>query len=518
MEGRRMLRVVVVLAMLASIATAFAQPATQMVVSTCTVDAEKSGKSAMDKYFMDKFNVKYEFIPVTWGDWMEKARLWIAADEMPDVLWMDVKIEGTGEFKNWAASGAFKALPDDLSPWPNLKAWYDKMTSAKAMFTVNGKLYGWPATRNNPDWVKNTYQGVATYRRDWAKAVGLYKEGDVYTWAEAKALMKAVMEKDPGKNGKGQTIPLTFESWAFPGTLMEALAYQDQRDPYVKGKDGKWMPVWATEDYKNEVKFAVDLFRSGYIWKDQTLVKGSEGSDKFRAGQVFMHWGNSNGGWITDCYDVMKKNGVIKDIGDIAPMMILSPKDNKTFWLTETEDYWSVSCFSHKVDDAKMRRILDMWDWLQSPEGNVFRAFGVPGKDFTVNKDGSRTLLWPRNERGDPVDPYSDAKVAKFYLRQPGWYGSFPETSRKDTDVLFSKLMDMQAYNPNFRIHKMNWAIRTFDGKNFKKVGNYSQDVKDRILLLCGNKEDVGKAWDDFVKEYLPKVKPVLDELNASLK
>jgi putative aldouronate transport system substrate-binding protein len=505
-------------------ATVPADPyAEHISISTCTVDAEKAGKSAQDEYFFKKFNVSYEFWPVTWGDWKEKVRAWVAADDMPDLVWHDMKIADTGEFKTWAASGAFKAFPD-LAAYPNLKALYDKMQSPQALCTVDGKLYAWPGERNgsgnvdNQAWVKGTYQGVAMYRRDWAKAVGLYKEKDIYTWDEAKALIKAVIEQDPGKNGLGQTIPLTFETWALPGTLIESLGFQDPLDPYVKGTDGKWTPVWATADYKKGVEFVVDLYRNGYIWKDQMLVKGSEGNDKFKAGQVFMHWGNANGGLITDNYDTMLKNGVIKDIDAIATMQILSPADNKSLWLTQTEDYWAITAFNHNVDDKKQARVLAMWDWLSSFEGNAFRAFGVPGTDFTVDAQKNITLLWPKNDNGDPVDPYSDAKSSKFYLRQPGWYGSWKEMGRKDTDTLLGSLMDFSLNNPNLKLHKMNWAVRSFDGENYKQFGNYNSDVQARILALCGSTEDVGVAWDAFVAEYLPKVQPVLDELNAGLK
>ncbi len=490
--------------------------AEKMVISTCTIDAEKAGKSPLDEYFNKKFNVEYQFIPVTWGDWKEKVRAWVAADDMPDVLWWDMKIQDTGEFKTWAESGAFKALPDDLSTYPNLKAWYDKMQSPKAMLTVNGKLVGWPATRNNPEWVRDTYQGCATYRRDWAKAVGLYKEGDIYTFDEVKALIKAVQEKDPGNNGKGQTIPLSFEAWAFPGTLMEGVAFQEPRDPYIKDANGKWIPSWSTADYKEEVKFVTDLYRTGYVWKDQMMVQGSEGSDKFRAGSVFMHWGNSNSGWSTDNYDIMLKNGIIKDIDAIGPMLVLSAKDNKTFWLTQTEDYWTVSNFNHKVDDAKMTRVLAMWDWLMSEEGRSFQAFGVPDKDFTANGDGTYNVLWAKDANNVLQNPYPDDQVSKFHFRQAGWRGDFPELARKDTDILMGQLMNFQLNNPDFRRHDMNWDLRTFGGENFKKLGNYGSDINDKIKALCGGKEDVDKAWDAVVAEYLPKCQPVIDELTAA--
>lgn len=77
----------------------------------------------------------------------------------------------------------------------------------------------------------------------------------------------------------------------------------------------------------------------------------------------------------------------------------------------------------------------------------------------------------------------------------------------------------MNAMNSDiFRIHPMNWQVMTFSGENYLKYGNYSSDVNDKIKALCGFEGDVGAEWDAFVAEYLKKVQPVIDELNAGLK
>ena len=130
---------------------------THIKIPQCVLDAEKTGKTARDEWFNQKFNVEWDFYPVTWGDWTEKVRAWVAADDMPDILWWDMKIKHTAEFKTWAKAGAFREIPADMTSWPNLAALREKLTSDDAMLTVDGKLYGWPSSRNNPEWLKNAY-------------------------------------------------------------------------------------------------------------------------------------------------------------------------------------------------------------------------------------------------------------------------------------------------------------------------------------------------------------------------
>lgn len=488
--------------------------AEKITISFCTIDAEKHGKSAKDEFIADKFNVAFEYIPVTWGDWKEKVRAWVAADDMPDILWWDMKINDTGEFKTWAEAGAFKAFPD-MSQWPNLKATLDTLKSDEAMLTVDDQLYGYPSTRRNPEWRKNTYYACATYRRDWAKQVGMYKENDIYTWDEVKAMIKEVQKQDPGGNGPGATLGLTAEAWAFPGPIMEGLGYTEPRSPYVKGPDGKWIPRWATEGYRNEVRFIVDLFRQGYIWKDQMLADGSEGAQKFKSGISFIHWGSSDQGWVTDYYDTLKEGGLIDSTDDIGHILILSPKDNQTFWLAQTEDYWSVSNISHKVEDAKMTRILDIWNWLMDPkEGYPFRAFGLEGKDYSVNADGSFKVLWEKDASGKFINPYEG--LEHNFFRMAGDNGPQVELARADTEALFENIHNFMKTSPNYRYHELEWEIRTFNGPNFKKFGSYDSDVINKVKELCGNSEDVDAAWDKLIEEYMPKVQPVIDEFAAS--
>jgi putative aldouronate transport system substrate-binding protein len=489
--------------------------AEKVVISFNTIDAEKHGKSARDEFVANKFNVEFDYIPVTWGDWKEKVRAWVAADDMPDVLWWDMKIADTGEFKTWAEAGAFRAFPDDMSRWPNLVDTLATLTSDEALLTVDGKLYGMPATRRNPEWRMNTYYACATYRRDWAKAVGMYQPNDIYTWEQVKAMIREVQKQDPGKNGPGATLGLTAEAWAFPGPIMEGTGYTEPRSPYVRDANGKWVPRWATESFRDEVKHVVDLFREGYIWKDQMLASGSEGAQKFKSGLSFMHWGSSDAGWVKDYYDTLKAGGLINSTDDIGHILVLSPKDNKTFWLAQTEDYWSASHINHKVEDVKMERIFDIWNFMMDPdEGYPLRAFGIEGKDYSVNTDGSFKVLWEKDADGKFVNPYEG--LQHNFFRTAGDNGAIKELANADTEALFENIHNYMKTNPNYRFHVLEWDIRAFDGPNFKKVGSYDSDMINKVKELCGNSEDVDAAWDKFIAEYLPKVQPVIDEFTAA--
>lgn len=488
--------------------------AEEMTISMCVLDLEKTGKTDRDAWFNEKFNVKWDFRPVTWGDWTEKVRAWVGGDDLPDILWWDMKISHTAEFKTWAQNGAFTEIPSDMSRWPNLAALRESLVSDDAMLTVDGKLFGWPSARNNPEWTQNVYYPLFAYRRDWAKAVGLYQEDEQYTWDEVKEMIDAVKAQDPGGNGVDATFGMTSETWAFPGVYMEILGYGEDRNTYVL-RDGGYVPYFTTDEMREELKFVVDLFQEGYIWKDQIVDTGSGGADNFKAGKAFMHLGNNSADWFSGVYPSMVDTGVIESTEDIGPMIVFSPKDDKSFWLTQTEDYWTVSNLRHSMEDAKRDRILDMWDWLASEEGRIFLVAGLEGKDYEKQADGSYKILWEQNPDGSFKSPYVDT-ASNMYT--PATLVPSPhETTRMEGYEAFEGIFDFMRNSPDFHVHTLNWDVQTFGGEQFALYGGFGSDVSAKQVEIIAAGGDVDAAWDAFLDEMEPKWRPVADELNAGL-
>lgn len=477
-----------------------------LTISMNVLDAEKTNVTEKDAWYREKFNIEWELIPVTWGDWTEKVRAWVAADDMPDILWWDMKTNHTAEFKTWAAAGAFREI--DVTGYTELEALRAALDTDDAMMSVDGKLYGWPASRANPAWLQNAYYPMFAYRTDLAKEVGMYHENNMYTWDEVKAMIDAVKAAHP------EMIGITSETWAFPGVFFEILGYGDDRNNYVLDEAGNYVPYFTTEAYRNELKFVVDLFQGGYIWKDQIVDSGSDGANHFKAGNAFMFLGNNSPSWFNGTYVGMED--VIASKDDIAPMVVLSPVDGKGFWLTQTEDYWTASHIPHNVDDEKYERILTMWDWQASEEGRIFKVAGLEGKDYEKNADGTYTILWEQNEDGSYISPYADT-ASNIYTPSTG-----VPAPNETTDMSgFNAFEDIHAFmqtSPDFHVHMLNWDIVTFAGEQYSTYGAFSTDVNAKITELIVNGGDVDAQWDAFLAEMQPKWQPVADEINAALK
>lgn len=487
-----------------------------ITVSMNVMEAEKCGNNPKSDYVLEKFGIKFDYIPVSWGDWNEKITTWISTGDTPDLIWWDLKGTQSNQYRTWANQGAFSPIPTDmLSKYPNLKKNVDSMESFKAL-EVDGKLYAWPSSRNNPPEVKNTYGSVFTYRRDWARAVGLYKEKDIYTWDEWKTLVKAVIDQDPGENGIGQTAGIVMPTWAFPHAAVLFIgsvpAEGNETCSYIK-LDDEWVWPPMLDSYKDEVEETWKLYQDGLIWKDNMQFKGNEDEELFKAGRAFARY-STGIGTINSFQDELIKNDLTKDKEAVGPVII---KDrNGDAWMTQTEDYWTVTAFSSKVDEAKMERVLELWDFLNSDEGILFQQLGFEGQDYKLNGEQIE-VLWEKDDKtGNYTNPYSEMRFGEF---TPACLTPAPspvdaEYGVRQWEDLYTSLNEI-----NFKVKPFNYEMSFFSAPNKDKYGNFGSDVKAKMQELIANaKADPAAEWDAFIQSMMPRVQPILDELNQGIK
>ena len=108
------------------------------VASTVTL---KDG--AMDnefhKFWMDKYNIEWDYNFIEWDSWGEKLRLWINSGDLPDVAtWNYVH----GDAMNYIDQGLLYKFPDDWKErWPNVAAAYKLTGLGDKLEELTGGTY-----------------------------------------------------------------------------------------------------------------------------------------------------------------------------------------------------------------------------------------------------------------------------------------------------------------------------------------------------------------------------------------
>lgn len=483
-----------------------------VVLSMNVLNAEKHGNHARNEYVKEKFNLTYEYIPVSWGDWNEKIQTWIATDDAPDLINWDLKAASSTLYFDWASQGAFAPITEEeLAAYPNLLNFYQTSGSVEA-FKIDDVLYTWPCSRNNPPEIDNAYTSYLVIRKDWAEAVGMYHENDEYTWDEFKALVAAV--KDQGYAQVGLAVP----TWAFPNviTFLNGPAAEGNETCSYIIDETTGLYVWpaATDAYKAAVVEAYDWYQKGLIDPDNISFTGNEADDKFKAGLSFAAYNvaGSLNSWSTD----MIRDGVIADRDALAPAVVYG-MDGK-WYMTQTEDYWTVTSFNYKIEDVEKERALMFWEYLHTDEGILLRWLGIEGVDYNKTGDGLTDveILWPYDEEtGTYTSPYvnDEFNEANGACMAPSGNPAEIAYQEEFKQIVWDKMAEGKA-----TIKPVDYKMAVFQGENKSKYGTFGTDAKERMTIILADPNcDPAAEWDKFIEEMMPRIQPVLDELNAGI-
>lgn len=409
----------------APITESAADSAAQTVDVTVAIWGAEDGLSNPDDPILKQIEEKtgVRLIPqnVTWDDSEQKIQLWATNNQLPDIFAGDFVSKSF--YGNWIEQGVIRALPADLSAYPNL-ADHMKMERAQAA-AREGRFYMIPRTTYG-DISYSVLDRNVVYRWDLAQAAGVTKEPETYD--EFCDMITKIVEADPeGKHISGMTQ-------ALPG-LIGGFVY-----PYAGIIDKKWV---ADENGRftlsyladrgalvNAMQFARNMYTDGVIEKDIALAKLETSKDKYLQGQsaaMIFAWSGPAGleANVGRDYDTLYGEGSFLKNNRIAKLYPSS--DGNRYYFVDTES-WSESYISSKVDDEKMAAICRLFDYLYSDEGSRLVFCGFEGEDYDV-KDG-RVVMHEGVVLGDKYTFCNvNSNISSLAMWNPeSWDDSFPST------------------------------------------------------------------------------------------
>lgn len=498
--------------------SAFAEHVTFTMNTTSDPPAEDD---ALWNYYTDKFNFTVDWVPLQYAERFDKLRIWIATDDLPDVVWIGLNDVIYSEYITWMNSGMFAEVPS-LDAYPNIQAMYDQEAMlGDELCTFDGKLMSLPAMRDSASYDFMINMGIG-YRADWAEKLGMRNEGDVYTWDEFMNLLQAFIEQDPGGNGAGNTYGLCTRMGYFPDILgiwqTNPTPWTFEEPGYIE-MDGQYVWYPSTDAYIEGLKIVKDLYDRGIIWPDN-VIDSSETlyRELYVAGQMGAMAQNLSLGFVSQVRDDMIKVDPSLERDKVyAIAKISNPGTEDEFYQHAVASYWSCVAFSLKATDAQKDRFLATQDWNLSPEGLNLGLYGLEGTDFTVNDDGSINLLWEKDEAGTYVDPYP---FREYYTRLSVYdnAANFTNVSKNPQDVEdVRSAMDWSVENIGDKVKVLDYVQTYTTTPNKDKLGTFTAQTKAKVIDLLANStgDTIEADWRAWIAEMMPQVQPVLDDLNA---
>lgn len=337
----------------------------------------------MRDWFEEKFNIVLKPYSVTWGDWTEKINIWAASGELPDIIG-PVATVGTGQYFQWIEDGVVRALPDDLGAYPNVANYVGK--PEVQAYNVDGMTYILPRmTYEDSSWW--CMDRGLTVRKDWMEKLGI---SDPTTEQEFIDMCVAFVTQDPDGNGKDDTIGLAVNRLGFLYSQgFTNYGFTDNR--WVKQADGTYQLAVTTRDALDAYSFYRRLYKAGGLDPD-FAANEDQGISLFASGRAGVLLRQVSSKHYNSIHTEWGKLQPEKDF--FASTKILNPPaiPGKDYVGFVEKAYWSETYIEGGVDDAKMDRILQLYDYMYSEEGLLINMFGFEGEDYVKTDTGVKLL------------------------------------------------------------------------------------------------------------------------------
>lgn len=443
----------------------------------------------MRDYIEDRFNVTLTPKDYNWGDLETKLNTWAASATLPDVFF--IAHVGTGRYFQWIEDGVVRALPEDLSAWPDLE-WTVENTGVRE-YDVDGRTYALP--RGGARVLPSSYPELADsnlswggrtlfVRKDWMEQLGI---DDPQTAEEFIEMCVRFATEDPDGNGQDDTMGFTLRAiWPFHS---QTFGYGYTDGSWIE-VDGEYHLGHTTHAAFELFSFLRELYQRGGLDPDFVLNTGGFDSvDLFATDKA----------GLTNFQSVpVHYNGFVERWNQFNPdrpffdhVKVLRPfpvdgYDFHAIGRAGETSFWSESYVAGTVDDEKMGRILDLYDWLYSPEGIMTVMFGHEGQDYRM--DGADIVPLKTDDQGNMLlasDLYPIMSAAGGFSYLANW----PEDA-------------VQYVNPKFPAAVRDASIAEIEW--FHSVGGMDTpaipavqaiDVPEKQNLSI----DVGASWARFI-------------------
>ena len=430
-----------------------------------------NGEDNYTEILNEKFNVKIKATNYSYSSWDTQVGTAINGDNLTDAIQYNLKAYNFGSsYEKWIGYGLLKPLPDDMSRWPEIQKMLNNISNVDYL-KVDGKLYGIPIANDISNPTKDFSNMTYVYRRDWAKQIdemnkntagwtNVYKEGDVYTWEEFNRLLTAFKTNIKELSGTDKADVLVDEAWGFPSV---ANFYKNAPHCYTKDSDGKAINAFTAPEYLNGLDAAKELVANKIYSPDQCNWKeeGGDATTNYLGGKAAVLYDNfsfSNYLKLRTNFKNQRKPGSVDALNDGTAFLKIKGPDGK-FAIENTENWFSMTMFNHKISDTKLEKILDVINYLLTDEGTRLAIYGQEGYDYTMDSvTGEVTLNEMSWEKNINTGEYAPKTNGAKYLRYMATLGNDTKSYDPYTDLTAYNIFN--AWNDEMKAAKQAGDLR----------------------------------------------------------
>ncbi len=399
------------------------------------------------------------------SNWQEQLGLLQSDNDLPD-MFLTNGPDNPEFFSRLIRNGDIIAISDwvNAEHYPNIYKHMQEYNYIRYNLGYGqGKAWFIPSTWHNE---KSMY-----VRQDWIDNLNaklpwcLVQEGVIATEAECTAevraqwayklptdllefyrLARAFTLYDPDGNGQADTRGYIsesnqdFDAWVYT-------AFGAGWNQFVADGNGGYTYSDITDASMYATAYLTRLMTDGYMSPDSITADNGGKQDRFTTGKVGMiyahNWLNN---FVSGLMSVDKSLTIETATAKIA--MIDPPAGPNGDWNGHGPTYfWQGFCINANMSKSRIRKCLELYDYLLSDEGYELLQYGVKDTHYSVDEaSGKKTALTGTNEEGF-VKTIVTTDTATMLYALVDWTMHYRSTVVTNADIIVARQTRSEAHS-----------------------------------------------------------------------
>lgn len=419
-----------------------------------------------------KLNIKLVApVNITYMNWTEEYQKLAASNALPDIISHD--IIGTSTYSTWVDQNLVSKIPNDLSKYPLLQSYVDQEYN-DYFRNEKGELYCIPRITypNEESWALDR---CIVVRTDWMEKLGIAMP---QSFEEFENMLYRFTTEDPDGNGIDDTCGLSIANMnVYEALYLSIFPELSNVERGWMKEDGKWMPVYCSKKTEKALSYAKRLYEKGLLDSGFAYQSSEDARKSFAFGKT---------GAIATQYlgiaTIWDEYNTDKDITEVAQVMRPWKAEDNNLYRFTTSLHWSETYINGQVGEAKMDKILELYNYLLSDE------FKLAVDKYSIKECPSMEILsilvqWNQEDsylnKGKYKDQYSK-ETLDYANQELAWY--------RDT----TKRVDY------------NWDIVFLSSEYKDQLPSYKEIQFEMIKVIIGD-EDAAIAWNESLAKLKSK-------------
>jgi putative aldouronate transport system substrate-binding protein len=395
-----------------------------------------------DKELEKKLNVKFDPEYITLETTLDKLNVQFASGHYPDAI---LNMQGVDMLKKWGEGGYLLPLNDYLDKIPNYrKLFSDEEWEALTKFAsaADGNLYFLPGA--NPVKMQRTW----VYRKDIFDKENLTPP---QTTEELYQTLKKLKAKYP------DSVPMSSR-WGLDGMLDGfTSAFRTSSNFWLSPETNEIEYAPASNHYRDMLAYLSKLYKENLMEKEFATITGPQWEQKNVTGKSLIEYSYSNRpSWFeAKMTDVPGADWAMSD------QLVRAYDEPALAYREQPFNVGGGVAITTNAKGEKLDKLLEMINWLCTPEGIRLMEIGVEGQQYDLI-DGK---VKKKKEFEDIIETYKQTGFSFFLGRETNW------AEPTEGDLAIIKTYDTFKDQPFFP---------------FVSFGFNEEDTKTRNSLLTG--------------------------------